>query len=97
MRRFIVAACVCWLAICDAERSNIRPLAFGMTPDEVSAVLGAPLVYVSGPRGSEVLLFEKRARTPGIYPVGDRIFLQFRQGRLTGWKRDWGIPRGTVW
>jgi hypothetical protein len=97
MRRFIVAACVCWLAICDAERSNIRPLAFGMTANEVSAILGGPLTYVSGRPGSEVFLFEQRARTPGIYPVGDRVYLQFRQGRLTGMKRDWGIPRAFVW
>jgi hypothetical protein len=97
MRRFIAAACVCWLAICGADRSNIAPLAFGMTPEEVSTVLGAPLTYVSGRPGSEVFLVEKRARTPGLYPVDDRVFLQFRRGRLTGWKRDWGIPRAFVW
>jgi hypothetical protein len=68
-----------------------------MTPDEVSAALGAPLRYVSGRRGSEVFLVEKWARTPGLYPVDDRIFLQFRSGRLTGWKRDWGTPRAFVW
>jgi hypothetical protein len=26
---------------------------------------------------------------PGFYPVDTRIVLQFRRGRLTGWRRDW--------
>jgi hypothetical protein len=26
---------------------------------------------------------------PGIYPVDTHIVLQFRRGRLTGWRRDW--------
>src|SRR5579859_7371327 len=32
------------------------PLTFGMSPDEVSAVLGVPLSYVRGSRGNELLL-----------------------------------------
>jgi len=31
-----------------------------------------------------------------FFPRDDRLYLQFRGGRLTGWKGDWGerwIPR----
>jgi len=65
------------------------PLAFGMTPDEVARVVDAPLIYLSGPRGSERYLIERMASVPGLYPVGTHIVLQFRRGRLTGWRRDW--------
>ena len=65
------------------------PLAFGMTPDEVARVVEAPLVYLSGRRGSERYLVERMATVPGIYPVDTHIVLQFRRGRLTGWRRDW--------
>ena len=26
----------------------------------------------------------------GLFPHRDRLFLQFRKGRLAGWKADWG-------
>ncbi len=65
------------------------PLAFGMTAADAAAALDAPLVYVSGTRGNEILA----ASLPGnaLFPRGDRIYLQFRHGRLTGWKGDWTI------
>src|SRR4051812_11481428 len=50
--RFIATLCVCWLAYCGAPRSNVLPLAFGMTVGEASAALGEPLLYHSGRRGS---------------------------------------------
>jgi hypothetical protein len=65
------------------------PLLFGMTPDEVTRVVAAPLIYLSGPRGSERYMVERMATVPGWYPVDTRIILQFRRGRLTGWRRDW--------
>jgi hypothetical protein len=65
------------------------PLLFGMTADEVARVVEAPLVYLSGPRGSERYMVERLATVPGWYPVDTRIILQFRRGRLTGWRRDW--------
>jgi hypothetical protein len=37
----------------------------------------------------ERYLVERRATVPGFYPVDTRIVLQFRRGRLTGWRRDW--------
>ncbi len=96
MRRLLALLCICWLAIC-AEQSNIWPLAFGMTADEVAAALATPLVYVSGRRGSEIFLAERLAPVPGIYPVRRLTYLQFRRGRLTGWKSDWRIPPSSIW
>jgi hypothetical protein len=71
-----------------AARYN-DPLVFGMTPQEVEHVVQAPLVYLSGRRGSERYLIQRMSTVPGIYPVDTHIVLQFRRGRLTGWRRDW--------
>jgi hypothetical protein len=65
------------------------PLAFGMTPAQVEQIVQAPLIYLSGRRGSERFLVERMSTVPGIYPVDTHIVLQFRRGRLTGWRRDW--------
>ena len=65
------------------------PLVFGMTRAQVEHVVAAPLVYLSGARGSERFLVERPASVPGFYPVDTSIVLQFRRGRLTGWRRDW--------
>jgi hypothetical protein len=66
--------------------SNTAPLQFGLTLDETSAALGVPLAYVSGRPGNEIFL----AVTAGghFFVREDAIFLQFRKGRLTGWKVD---------
>lgn len=98
MRRAIVIACVIWLAACGTQASAGAwfseppandPFAFGMTMGEVERIADAPLIYLSGPRGSERYLIERRASVPGLYPVDTHIVLQFRRGRLTGWRRDW--------
>ena len=65
------------------------PLLFGMTREQVEGVFGAPLIFLSGPRGSERYMVERMASVPGWYPVDTRVILQFRRGRLTGWRRDW--------
>lgn len=65
------------------------PLLFGMTPGEVARIVEAPLIYLSGARGSERYMVERMSTVPGWYPVDARIILQFRRGRLTGWRRDW--------
>jgi len=65
------------------------PLVFGMTKEQVARVVEAPLIYLSGPRDSERFLVERPATVPGWYPVDTHIVLQFRRGRLTGWRRDW--------
>lgn len=93
MRRTIASLCVCWLAWCGAPRANNVPLAFGMTPDQASAALGLPLVYHSGRPGSEIYLAAGPAGIRGADPVDNGIALQFRNGRLTGWKKDWRLQR----
>jgi hypothetical protein len=84
---------VCWLAWCGEPGWNAYPLAFGMTPGEASAALGKPLQYHSGPPGSEIFIVTARAGIPGFYPTENIIALQFRRGRLTGWKKDWHLHR----
>jgi hypothetical protein len=93
MRRIIASLCVCWTAYCGAPRSNTLPLAFGMTPAETAAALRFPLTYHSGRRGSEIYIAHGATGIPGFYPVETGIALQYRRGRLTGWKRDWQLNR----
>ena len=93
MRRLAASVGVCWLAWCGAPGSNTAPLAFGMTPAEASAALALPLVYHSGRRGSEIYVAGGPAGIPGFYPTGFGIALQFRRGKLTGWKKDWELQR----
>jgi hypothetical protein len=62
-----------------------------MSPSEVSAALGLPLTYHSGRRGSEIYVATGPAGIPGFYPSEFGIALQFRRGRLTGWKKDWRL------
>jgi hypothetical protein len=66
--------------------SNTAPLQFGLTAEQTATALGVPLAYVSGRPGHEIFL----AMTTGGYFFArqDAIFLQFRKGRLTGWKSD---------
>ena len=96
MQRLIVIACIALCGICTAQAGQARypvtyndPFTFGMTKDEVVALVGTPLIYLSGTRGSERYLVERRASVPGFYPVDTHIVLQFRRGHLTGWRRDW--------
>jgi hypothetical protein len=82
--------CVWWAAFCGTvDRPNTWPLAFGMTPDEVSTALGVPLVYHSGRPGSEIFVARYPANIPGAYASDTGVALQFRKGKLTGWKKDW--------
>jgi hypothetical protein len=69
------------------------PLTFGMSPDEVSAVLGVPLSYVRGSRGNELLLALPNVKGSAMTIRSDGLYLQFRRGRLSGWKGDWGTAR----
>ena len=69
-----------------ATLSNSTPLAFGMGVDEAQRALGTPLTYVS----EEVLLTFRDLGGSGLFPHHDRLYLQFRKGRLAGWKGDWG-------
>ena len=73
-----------------ATLSNNTPLAFGMQADDAARALGAPLTYVSGRPGNEIYLAIRDVGGMLLFDRRDRLFLQFRKGRLTGWKGDWG-------
>ncbi len=75
--------------------SNNTPLAFGMSVDDAASALGSPLGYVSGRPGNEVMVAVRTNGGTGLFPRADKLFLQFRKGRLTGWKGDWG--RNWMW
>ena len=73
--------------------SNNIPLRFGMRAEEAAGALGVPLQYVSGRPGNEMLA---AVRPSPVYVNREaRLFLQFRAGRLSGWKGDWG--RNWMW
>ena len=78
-----------------AKLSNHRPLVFGMDVEQVSAALRQPLQYVSGPPGGEIYLALRNLGGSGLINHHDRLFLQFRNGRLAGWKEDYG--RNWMW
>lgn len=76
-------------------QSNTTPLAFGMDAVTAAHALGTPLNYVSGRPGDEILLAIRTQGGSGFFNRRDRLYLQFRHGRLTGWKGDWG--RNWMW
>ena len=98
LKKFILIATVLVAAAvatdARAQYSNVAPLAFGMTANDVANALQSSLVYVRGRPGAEVFVAQYDAGVPGFYPTDERIFLQFRRGRLTGWKKDWRVRKG---
>ncbi|MFZ5734593.1 MAG: hypothetical protein ACOY4O_17805 [Pseudomonadota bacterium] len=75
--------------------SNTTPLAFGMSAGDAAAVLQAPLTYVSGKPGNEVFVVQRVQWGAPFFEREGRLYLQFRNGRLTGWKGDWS--RNWMW
>ena len=73
-----------------ATLSNTTPLAFGMDAEHAARALGVPLNYVSGRPGEEIFLAFRNIGGSGLFYRKDRLYLQFRKGRLAGWKGDWG-------
>jgi len=69
------------------------PVMFGMTPEQASVALGVPLQYVAGPPGDEMLLALPNVKGTTLARRSDGLYLQFRRGRLSGWKGDWGTIR----
>jgi hypothetical protein len=69
------------------------PLTFGLTPEQVSTALGVPLQYVSGGSGDELLRALPNVKGATLASRSDGLYLQFRNGRLAGWKGDWGTIR----
>jgi hypothetical protein len=70
--------------------SNITPLVVGMNIDDATQALRTQLSYVSGRPGDEVFLAHRNVGGSGLFDHNDRLYLQFRQGRLAAWKGDWG-------
>jgi hypothetical protein len=73
-----------------ATLSNTTPLAFGMDVEDASRALREPLSYISGRPGQEIYLAIRNTGGSGLFNHHDRLYLQFRKGRLAGWKADWG-------
>jgi hypothetical protein len=61
-----------------------------MGVEGASRALGQQLRYVSGPPGSEIYLAIRNLGGSGLFDHNDRLYLQFRNGKLAGWKGDWG-------
>jgi hypothetical protein len=78
-----------------ATLSNTTPLVFGMGEEDAARALGTPLNYISGRPGDEIYLTFRSNGGSGFFNRQDRLYLQFRRGRLTGWKGDWG--RNWMW
>ena len=74
-------------------RNATLPLSFGMTPDQASQSLGVPLAYVRGSVGNELLIAVPNVKGAALSSRSDGLYLQFRKGKLTGWKGDWGTIR----
>ena len=73
-----------------ATLSNTTPLVFGMDAEAATRALGTPLIYISGRPGEEIYLTFRDLGGSGLFPNKHRLYLQFRKGRLAGWKGDWG-------
>jgi hypothetical protein len=73
-----------------ATQSNNTPQAFGMDAQEAERALGSPLNYISGRPGNEIYLSFRNLGGSGLFYNKHRLYLQFRNGRLAGWKGDWG-------
>jgi hypothetical protein len=69
------------------------PLTFGMTPEQASQALGVQLLYVRGRPGDELLVALPNVSGATLASRSDGLYLQFRNGRLSGWKGDWGTIR----
>jgi len=95
---FAAALCVAAMAGPDpssaqAQAANNTPLAFGMNVDQASAALGTTLVYVRGRPGDEMFLALPNVKGSALSDRRDGLYLQFRRGKLDGWKGDWGTNR----
>ena len=76
-----------------AQVNNNTPLAFGMDVEQASAALGVTLIYVRGRPGNETFLALANVKGSALSDRRDGLYLQFRRGKLAGWKGDWGTNR----
>jgi hypothetical protein len=72
---------------------NGTPLSFGMNAEEASQALGVTLNYVRGRPGDEMFLALPNVKGAALSSRKDGLYLQFRRGKLEGWKGDWGTNR----
>lgn len=72
---------------------NNTPLSFGMDAEQASKALGTTLIYVRGRPGNEMYLALSNVKGSALAHRNDGLYLQFRHGRLEGWKGDWGENR----
>jgi hypothetical protein len=75
----------------DSISSNKTPLSFGISADDASRALGVPLQYIKGRPGDETYLAVPNVKGSIFSSRLDGLYLQFRRGRLEGWKGDWAI------
>ena len=68
-------------------------LRFGMNLDQASLALGVPLAYVRGRPHNELYLARPNVKGSALAYRSDGLYLLFRNGKLTGWKGDWGTIR----
>ena len=96
-RQAVIWGCLAWFSNCpwNDVRTDAIPLEFGMSPDVAATALGVPLVHVSGGAGNEVYYAERSTQIPILYTYDRTLWLQFRNGKLTGWKNDG--KRAGVW
>jgi len=76
-----------------ATAPNGVPLAFGMNAEQASSALGVTLNYVRGRPGDEMFLTLPNVKGSALSNRKDGLYLQFRRGKLEGWKGDWGTSR----
>lgn len=76
-----------------AQQTEHTPLNFGMNVDQASQALGVPLNYVRGRSGNELFVALPNVKGSALATRSDGLYLQFRRGKLTGWKGDWGTIR----
>jgi hypothetical protein len=89
----MVTMMVAALAPARAQLANNTPLTFGMTTDQASQALGVQLAYVRGRPGEEMYLALPNVKGSALSDRRDGLYLQFRRGKLAGWKGDWGSKR----
>lgn len=106
LRRLMVHTTTAWIALASVTLTpassqqpprgtppNGAPLNFGMNAEQASQALGVPLNYVRGRPGDELLLAIPNVKGSALSTRSDGLYLQFRKGRLEGWKGDWEIIR----
>jgi hypothetical protein len=72
---------------------NSTPLSFGMDVNQAELALGTTLIYVRGRPGNEMFVALPNVKGSALSSRNDGLYLQFRRGRLEGWKGDWGANR----